>query len=366
MALLLLFPALDQAKVSDQQSSNAEVTQDDVPTIEQAQKLEREKAFDKAFEAYKKLFEKNPIHYRDLMRISRILNQQSELGPILQSAYDRFLRQVEQNRQGSMEEWVKAWNELVIISRLGGESKKIEKALLDELKTFKSQVGQEVFLKKQLASVYANLAVKMGRSAAGEAKGQQLKHLARAFELDDQSRIAKQWLTILGFDEEIGDQARAVYDPSKDENTPWLVDSELAYRVLGTNNFERAVELYETARKKAPQNPQILNNLAYSYLKLAKPSPEKSLQLVDQALAALKRMQLNKQQQNQIYGSFLDTRAEALRQLGRMEDSAETYEMALQYRPKNRELLENLVKLYSDLDEKKAELFRRKLESLGD
>ena len=362
MSLLLLLPAIDQSKVSDQESSNAEVTENDVSSIEKARRFEEEKAYLEALEEYKTLFQSDPIHYRDLLRISRILNRQKrEQDPVLKNAYDRFVVQMERSRGGPIKKWVTAVNELVIIAKLIGNASGIEKLLRDELKTVESEASKEAFLNQQLASVYSDRAAKVGRNASKEAKQKQLEDLTKAINLDDKSRQAKRWLTILGFDETIGDLARSVYDPSKDENTTWLIDSELAHHALKKNQFRKAIELFESARKKQPTSPQILNNLAYTYLQLDTPEPAKALWLVDQAILNMKGIQMSDENRRKVVGSFFDTRGEALKQLGKVKEAAESFEIVLRSRPDDRELLKTLIELYSDIDGNKAEVYRRKI-----
>ena len=96
------------------------------------------------------------------------------------------------------------------------------------------------------------------------------------------------------------------------------------------------------ARKKSPGNSAILNNLAYSYLVCENRNPERALKLVDEAIRSLE----NNPEAKIARSNFYDTRGTALMQMNRMTEAAAAFEIAIQDRPNNRQILESLVKCY--------------------
>ena len=173
-----------------------------------------------------------------------------------------------------------------------------------------------------------------------------------------------QWLTILGFSEHVGEAARKVYDPQYDPKTPWIVLSELGHAALSKKDYDNAITYFERARQQKPNNPQVLNNLAYAYLVAEARDPEQALLLVDQAILNIKNLELGSKRE-EIISSFFDTRGEALMQLKRMKDAAAALEIAFRARPTSIEILQKLQKCYEATGNRlQSEQVRRRLEKL--
>jgi Flp pilus assembly protein TadD len=205
----------------------------------------------------------------------------------------------------------------------------------------------------------------MGRDATPAKQRLQLSKLAKAIENDRKNYVALQWLTILGFSPEVGEDARKIYDPRYDANAPANVLSEMGLQALNRKEIEDSILYFERARKKNPKDPQVLNNLAYAYLQSENKNPEQALLLVDQALTYIRNMGsgASNQQRQQFVSSFMDTRGTALMQLGRMEEAAAALEIAFRNRNDSTEIIQNLIKCYEATgNDRQAEAYRRRLD----
>ena len=319
-----------------------------------------------AYEIYKELFEDDPKHYRDLLRLADILSKTSDKQSFLSQASIKF-RQMTSKSSDNVAEWVDAWTHYVICMKRKGDLKSFsdaENAIRGELLNYGDDIAKKVFLKRQLSRVYSDRAISRGREAPTDVMKLQLSDLAKAIENDEKNDSALQWLTILGDRPEIADEARKIYDPRYDPNTPWVVLSELGHQALRKQDHENAITYFERARKKNPRNPQVLNNLAFAYLKAENRNPEQALLLVDQAITFLATAANFRDNRQAIVSSFFDTRGVALMQLGRMEEAAAAFEVAFRNRPKSKEIIKNLIITYTGKNERQAEAYRRRLEKL--
>lgn len=319
-----------------------------------------------AYEIYKELFEGDPKHYRDLLRLASLLGKESDKISFLSTASQKF-RGLTRKSSDNVSEWVDAWTNYVICMKLKGDQKSFadaENSIRGELHQFGDDIGKKVFLKRQLSRIYSDRAVSLGRSAPLQVKRSQLSDLAKALENDEKNVAALQWLTILGDDEEIAEEARKIYDPRYDPNTPWVVLSELGHQALRKGNHDEAINFFERARKKNPRDPQVLNNLAYAYLQAEDRNPEQALLLVDQAITYLINSPNIQQNRQAVVSSFFDTRGVALMQLDRWEEAAAAFEVAFRNRPNSKEIIERLIICYEGRNERQAEAYRRRLEKI--
>ena len=157
-------------------------------------------------------------------------------------------------------------------------------------------------------------------------------------------------------------------ESSKDDWNKWIKSA--AFNASGVD----VQELYESVDfKKAPDSFQIfyevlvdqnpddifyLNNLAYSLLIGTKKEPERSLELIDKAIAGAG-------DDFEGLANFQDTRAHALKHLGKFKEAAEIFESVLDRLDDKKSILEALVECYSEIDETKAEEYRVKLNQLS-
>lgn len=110
------------------------------------------------------------------------------------------------------------------------------------------------------------------------------------------------------------------------------------------------------------QNPSdiyYLNNFAYSLLIGTNKEPERSLELIDKAIAAAPEDFAG-------MPNFQDTRAHALKHLGKFKEAAEIFESVLDQLDDKKPILEALVECYAQIDEAKAQEYRAKLSELAD
>ena len=329
--------------------------------------LDQQKAYLKALDIYKELFVDEPEHYRDILRLTRILGRDKEAESYLSTASTKF-RQKTDKSSDVVADWVKAWTSYVdCMKELRTNSSYTEalESVKAELLKYGDDIGKKVFLERLLSRIYSDRAALAGRDASKEIKLQQLSDLANSMENDEKNIAALQWLTILGYSD-VGDQAKKIYDPVYDPNPPWVVLSEQGHYSLKNKEYDDAITHFERARKKQPRNPQILNNLAYSYLLSPENrNPEQALLLVDQAITNLNNLNLNGKVREEVIASFFDTRGVALMQLDRYKDAAAAFEIAFRNRKDSKEIIERLIECYTSLgNERQAEAYRRRLENL--
>lgn len=316
-----------------------------------------------AYKIYKELFETDASHFQVLARLADTLEQKSDKESILQSASERY-RKLAAESSDEVSEWVKAWQQYLVIVKLKGDLESFaeaETAIRHELTLRNNDVGKQIFLKRVLSRIFSDRAISRGRSDQLDVMKLQLNDLAKALENDEQNSSAKQWLTILS-KSEIGELVRKTYDPDNDQNASWIVLSELGNQAMQSKDYDNAVKYFQRVQKLRPTNPQALNNLAYAYLVSDTPNAEQALLLVDQAIAGLIGMNLSNNKA--VIASFYDTRGVALMQLDRKKEAADALEIAVSNRPENIATLKKLINCYESFNEKRAEEYRQKLKKI--
>ena len=116
---------------------------------------------------------------------------------------------------------------------------------------------------------------------------------------------------------------------------------------------------YDVLVDQNPDDIYYLNNLAYSLLIGSKKEPERSLELIDKAIEAAP-------DDFDGLANFQDTKANALKHLGKFKEAAEIFESILDEMDDKKSILESLVECYSEFDEDKAEKTQAKLDKLSD
>ena len=351
---------------ADKQISNAIIADEGNPQAKliKARLLTMSRNYLQAYNRYQELFETDPIHYREMLKLSRILGDKQKEQKVLDRAASEY-RQRTQRDLENVSEWVSVWDNYIVCLKLLKQFNTAETAVSTELKKHRGDIGKEVFLKQQLSRIYTERVIKLGRTDDPQIQVKQLSDLQKSLENDRKNEAAMQWLTVLGNSPHVGEAARKIYDPQYDPNTPWIVLSELGHNALAKKDYENAITYFERARRKKPTNPQVLNNLAYSYLVSPDSrNPEQALLLVDQAILNIKNQDLGVKR-GEIISSFFDTRGEALIQLDRMKDAAAALEIAYRARPDSLNILEKLMKCYQASGNKSQfEQIRRRLERL--
>ena len=116
---------------------------------------------------------------------------------------------------------------------------------------------------------------------------------------------------------------------------------------------------YEVLVDQNPEDIYYMNNLAYSLLIGSKKEPERSLELIDAAIAAAPK-------NFDGMSNFKDTRAHALKHLGKYKEAAELFESVLNDLDDKKTIMQALVECYAEFDEEKASEYRSKLNELSD
>lgn len=324
-----------------------------------------------AFEIYKQLFEKDPLYYEELLRLSTILGRDSERKPILDQASSKFRKQTNRSAD-NVAVWTDAWINYVKCMKLKGDDRSFddaENAVKGEIEKYNgpTEIGKRVFLQRQLSRIYSDRAISRGRDQSLEIQKSQLSDLAKAVENDAKNNDALRFITYLGGIPTTSADAKKIYDPKFDPNAPWIVLSELGVTALRDKEHEKAIGYFEESRKKNPRNPEVLNNLAFAYLKAENQDAERALLLVDQAINILKKQQASRNRNvlAMLAASFYDTRGVALKQLNRYEEAIAAFEIAFKNRPNDKDILQNLIESCElSGDKRQAETFRRRLEKI--
>ena len=333
---------------------------DNVSKSIKAQLLLKQDRLKEANVLFSELFEDEPQFYRQLLQINERLERtdlnQSVLERALLSYNDRLSR-------GDMDDrkWVATWLEMIACYReLGDFERAVElleaevdrltkKASSEQSKEFAEKYGsRRVFLKKVLAGVYLGWAgsIASDTDATKQDKLQSLQLATEAYKLNQNDSNVLRLIARLATDkdENVSNAAKAIYDPYKHFAAPSLVLNELGSASMQAGDFDGAVKFFELARKKDPNNPMILNNLSYSWLRNNDQDANRALQLVDQGL----RLISGNPQWTKFRSNFLDTRGSALIKLERYEEAIAAFEKALTTRPNDVSLLKQLVECYQN------------------
>jgi len=320
---------------------------------------------EKAYVIFKELYDQDPAFYENLTRINNRLDRSHLNRTIYETAERHFLNQTKQP-DISVSDWMQAWSQVVRCQAEKKDFAGIEKRLLAEHTNLGSAEGDEAIKRIFIGEMLANVYIAWGDSTPDDRPNRdkiRLDYVIKAFEYDPNDANVLRILTrfAVGKDETLAAVARTIYDPAQQADAPAEVYNELGAQALSDSDYENSRKYFEMALKKAPQNPQVLNNLAYTYLVCEDRDPARSLKLVDQALQLLPESE-----QIRIYLShFYDTKGNALMQLNRMTEAYAAFEIALQDRPDNREILEALVKC-SQANNLSPKVFEDRLKQLDE
>ena len=322
---------------------------------------------------YNKLFDEDPQFYKQILNINQRLGR-SEVANrnVLESATDRFLQMTERVAKDDNQRWTFAWTNYVECMVRAGDYVGIEQKLLaEESRQAKISYESPSFeasarlaeIKKLLTFIYAKWAGATDVDADG-GEQRRLDLLVKALTYDKRYPEALRLVSrIATSDSELADEAKLIYDPTQDDNAPATVYNDLGSLAMVDEDYDKAVDYFELARRKRPNDPLILNNLAYAYLVREDKDPDLALDLVNRAIRSIAGMADPKERQL-LASYFYDTRGRALMQMDRTGEAAAAFEMALRIRPKKKEILEALVKCYEGSDDLQAEVYRRRIEEL--
>lgn len=352
-------------------------SENDSAKLLKAQLLTIEKRLVEALKVYEELFEKYPRFYKAIVNLNTKLGQQSQNSIILDQAQLRFQETVDQAAKNYDENWPGAWNNLIVCLRDKNEYElAVKKLVAEESKQDKlvkadgtpEAAARHIHIKQLLTQVYTDWASRLASddvdndTATNEAK--ELDLLAKALELDPKYARAQQLVArISAGDSALAEEAKKIYNPEEHDDAPSAVLNEMGSRSLQNEKYDLAIKYFELARRKSPNDPNILNNLAFTYLVCENKNPDRALQLVNQAIRHLSTV-TDPNQQRMLASHFYDTRGRALMQMNRMDEAAAALEMAMQIRPDNEEILKALIQCYEGRDDLQAEVYQKRLEEL--
>ena len=305
--------------------------------------LAQQKNLPSAYELYLELFEKDPLNYKALLRVNNLLGRTERNEVVLEKAIDRLNKEIALGGMDIGKE-LQYWAELISCYIEKKELATAEQKLLDEIEK-RGAAGDSdiVWAERMLSSVMIARTLGLSQTEV-EANNERLGLLSRAMKYNANNSDAKMQLTRVAgnANAELARKALEIYDPANDVDPPANVLNEIGSQALGNGDYAKALTYFDLANKKAPNNPEILNNLAYIYIVGDRPNPQLALSLVDRAIQRIS----NTSQKEKYISYFFDTRAQALIKMKRWTDAAADLETALNSRPKNQKILQSLIECY--------------------
>ncbi len=297
-----------------------------------------------AYGIYEDLFQENPRIFVRLVEINKLLRKAQRNEKVLEMAIERFEQQLDTDSLNIAEQ-VAVLRDLMACFLEKKQYARAESRLSEEIKRFSEseENSGRVWAERALADVYMAWIGAIEKDDS-EVEKKKLALLKKAYQLYPRNESLLAQLTRLGISNnaEVAQEAISIYDATSDPDAPAIVLNEIGSQALARSDYVTALRNFEMARKKAPRNPEILNNLAYTYIVGDDPNPKRGLTMVDEAL---RRLPNNSESKGML--TFLrDTRGQALMQLDKWTEAAADFEFALIDRPKNKKILEALIKCY--------------------
>ncbi len=341
-----------------------------------AQLLALDRRFEDSYKMYEELFEQSPKYYKPLVELNKIKGGENLTtnSIILDQAQRRFKEAVDEASVDYGADWAPAWANLIVCViekrdyQLGAEllSKEEEiQSKLVEAEGTPEAASRHVHIKRLLTELYTSWAGALASSSDSiQSQTQQLELLKRALSFDENYPGALQLVARLSVgDTELAAEAKKLYDPEKHDDAPARVLNEMGSWALGAEKYDMAIKYFELARRKDPNDPLILNNLAYAYLVCENRNPDRALTLVNQAIRAIPS-NISAERREELASHFYDTKGRALLQMNRMDEAAASLELAMRSRPKNKDILAALIKCYEGRDDIQADVYRQRLEAI--
>ncbi len=332
-----------------------------------ANALSAREQFSMAFDEFRILFREDPRFFPNLLQLNGVINsgdparREQQEQEILDDASRRLQQESVRTRNNEQEirKWETAWELYATAMMRRKEFSRLRRELETERQMYDDEVkqlflddilmqaftlrGDELYPRVATDSTAANEAISILEMAAESGKlNDSLKYLCT--QLDRKVP-------------ELASRARKVYNYRDDPDPSGLVLSELALDDLAAREYSRAIENLERARVKMPQNPVVLNNLAFAYLKAENASPDRALKLVDSALQLSARLTISKEDMSRFY----HTRGTALLQLNRMDEAFTAFNDAYKGRPNDEGILESLILCCEGRDERQLKTFQEAL-----
>ncbi len=341
-----------------------------------AQLLVLDRRFEDSYEMYEELFEQSPKYYKPLVELNKIQGGENlkTNSIILDQAQRRFKEAVDNASVDYGADWAPAWANLIVCviekrdHQLGAELLSKEEEIqrkLTEAEGTPEAASRHVHIKRLLTELYTSWAGALASSSDSiQSQTEQLELLKRALSFDEDYPGALQLVARLSVgDTELAAEAKKIYDPEKHDDAPARVLNEMGSWALGAEKYDMAIKYFELARRKDPNDPLILNNLAYAYLVCENRNPDRALTLVNQAIRAIPS-NISAERREELRSHFFDTKGRALLQMNRMDEAAASLELAMRSRPKNKDILAALIKCYEGRDDLQADVYRQRLEAI--
>lgn len=299
---------------------------------------------DVAYEIFEELFQNDPRTYKALLKINELQERLDRNDAVLESAIARFEYQLK-NESFDIAEEIQLWRDLITCYLEKKQYGIAEEKLINEVKRqseMKENSGR-VWAERMLGNVYVARAGTIDQDDP-EKDQKRLEFFKKAFKHNRNNPEVLRQLTRLSVSDNstVATEAITIYNAALEHDAPASVLNEIGSQALARSDYDSALRFFEMARKKSPRNPEILNNLAYTYIVGDEPNPDRGLTLIDEALR-----RLPKNAQSKKYLTFFrDTRGQALMQLNHWTEAAAEFEIALLDRPNNKGILEALVKCY--------------------
>ncbi len=320
---------------------------------------------------FKRVFDADPKYFRPLIQLQREEVERKATLLTASSAFSTQLASAEVQKDSAR--WVSAWQGYAQSMSMLEDFETLELRLLREMDRYKDgndNLARQPFLKQYLAQLYISWAgaengdpLRMGMLESTEADQlAMLDFYAKAFSYNENDRTVLQCISRLAYSkyDSVQQKARQIYDPEKQTNLPPEVLNQMGLQALKSKDYELAQQHYERARSLAPDNPAILNNLAYAYLKgedegddsqkvinsKKKSNAERAHDLVAQAMRLIPKENLNSPNMS-MYRHTLGT---ALMQLKNYAAAAAEFEKALAIRPESEDVLRSVIICYDNFN----------------
>jgi len=299
-----------------------------------------------AKDAVQVLFQSDPNYFRDLANLNRRLNKTEENPEVFRLAKSRLLPTL--RNELSVEVWQNTWANLFIAMTSTHEYAELIRNLTAESSKIASKgnpddFGKLAFLNEILSATYFAQFRHLNNNLENVSSSQ-MEILNLSYQSNPRNADLLNLLTDLGFSDnaQTAAAAKAIYDPTNVSDPPPSVLIALGNQAVRTQQFDTAAEYFEQTLRKGLRTPQLLNNLAYSYLKTSNPNPERSLQMANDAI----RIASQTSEQQALLSFLYDTQGAAFKQLGRHSEAIVAFETALRDRPNNRSIIQHLIDCY--------------------
>ena len=319
--------------------------------------------FTAAYNVYEELFDIEPAYYLAMVQVNEARGTPENNDSVLERAYTKFKARLKQNENDDIAIWVNSWDNIVRCLLIKKDYELAIKELQAELDRERKEPRQ-VYLRERIGDVYSTWAVTSDYQGTEDLAQRKiiLERLREAIKRNPKSAQTQLQLSyIVNHDPELSEEARKIYDPSKDPSAPPGVLSHLGAKALQENDYKNAIYYFEQANAANPNDPVLLNNLAYAYLvSEEKETADRALYLINDAI---KRLQENPNGDKYL-SELHHTRGTALMRLSRMEEAAASFEISLSYRPDHISTLESLIQCYEGRLESEADFCRAYLDEL--